>query len=409
MPAVWVLPMTRINLTVGLICFAHIVGMIPFAVYPTLIPTLQLEWAATNTEIGWVAGIYFGGYLLGVTLLVPLTDRIDARLIYLLAMVLTMLAPLGFAFLNSGVASASAWRFLQGVGLAGTYMPGLKALVDAVPDRLQSRTVAVYTMCFGVGVAVSFLVAGFLESHLSWQLNFAASSMGALLAFGIAFLYLPSSASLRSSAKIRLLPDFKPVFRNRKAIGFSIAYSVHNMELFVFRSWAVSFLVFAMAGRESSDIGSHWNPAIIIACATLVAQPFSVIVNEIAGRINRIKVIVAVMGLAAITGIALGFSSQMSMLIIVVLVGLYAILSISDSASITSAVVASAKANVRGTTMAVHTLIGFVGAFIGPIIFGIVLDLAGGSHNAAAWGTAFLVMAVLILIGPAAMLRMSKA
>ena len=409
MPAVWVLPMTRINLTVGLICFAHIVGMIPFAVYPTLIPTLQLEWAATNTEIGWVAGIYFGGYLLGVTLLVPLTDRIDARLIYLLAMVLTMLAPLGFAFLNSGVASASAWRFLQGVGLAGTYMPGLKALVDAVPDRLQSRTVAVYTMCFGVGVAVSFLVAGFLESHLSWQLNFAASSMGALLAFGIAFLYLPSSASLRSSAKIRLLPDFKPVFRNRKAIGFSIAYSVHNMELFVFRSWAVSFLVFAMAGRESSDIGSHWSPAIIIACATLVAQPFSVIVNEIAGRINRIKVIVAVMGLAAITGIALGFSSQMSMLIIVVLVGLYAILSISDSASITSAVVASAKANVRGTTMAVHTLIGFVGAFIGPIIFGIVLDLAGGSHNTAAWGTAFLVMAVLILIGPAAMLRMSKA
>ena len=409
MPAVWVLPMTRINLTVGLICFAHIVGMIPFAVYPTLIPTLQLEWAATNTEIGWVAGIYFGGYLLGVTLLVPLTDRIDARLIYLLAMVLTMLAPLGFAFLNSGVASASAWRFLQGVGLAGTYMPGLKALVDAVPDRLQSRTVAVYTMCFGVGVAVSFLVAGFLESHLSWQLNFAASSMGALLAFGIAFLYLPSSASLRSSAKIRLLPDFKPVFRNRKAIGFSIAYSVHNMELFVFRSWAVSFLVFAMAGRESSDIGSHWNPAIIIACATLVAQPFSVIVNELAGRINRIKVIVAVMGLAAVTGVALGFSSQMSMLIIVVLVGLYAILSISDSASITSAVVASAKANVRGTTMAVHTLIGFVGAFIGPIIFGIVLDLAGGSHNTAAWGTAFLVMAVLILIGPAAMLRMSKA
>ena len=393
---------------ITLICIAHVLGMVPFATYPTLIPTLQLEWAASNTEIGWVAGIYFGGYLLGVFILVPLTDRIDARKIYLLSMLLTVLVPLGFAFLNTGVTSASLWRFAQGVGLAGTYMPGLKALVDAVPDRLQSRTVAFYTMCFGVGVAISFLVAGFLENHLPWQLNFAASSIGALLAFIIALGFLPQSSPLRSNEKFRLLPDLKPVFENRRAIGFSIAYSVHNMELFVFRTWTVTFLVFAMASRDETAIGSQWNPAFIVACATLLAQPFSVIVNEIAERLSRVKVILTVMGLAALTGIALGFSSQTSMIIIVGLVCLYAILSISDSASISSAVIASATPQVRGTTMAVHTLIGFVGAFVGPIIFGIVLDLAGGGDSRVAWGTAFIVMAMVILIGPAAVLRMSN-
>ncbi len=400
--------MARVKTTVALICIAHVLGMVPFAVYPTLIPVLQLEWAASNTQIGWVAGIYFGGYLLGVFFLVPLTDRIDARQIYLCSMVLTVLAPLGFAFLSSGVGSASLWRFVQGVGLAGTYMPGLKALVDAGPDRFQSRTVAVYTMCFGVGVAVSFLVAGALANWLPWQLNFAASSIGALLAFFIALFFLPKSSPLRAAEKFRLLPNLKPVFQNRKAIGFSIAYSVHNMELFVFRSWTVTFLVFAMSGREVSAVGSQWNPAFIVACATLLAQPFSVIVNEIAERLNRIKVILSVMIIAALTGIALGFSAQMSMVIVVGLVGLYAILSISDSASISSAVIASAHASVRGTTMAVHALIGFVGAFIGPIIFGVVLDLAGGSNSTSAWGTAFVVMAVFILIGPLAVLRMSK-
>ncbi len=400
--------MTGLKSKVALICIAHVLGMVPFAVYPTLIPALQMEWAASNTEMGWVAGIYFGGYLLGVFLLVPLTDRIDARKIYLCSMLLTVVAPLGFAFLNSGVASASVWRFAQGVGLAGTYMPGLKALVDAVPDRFQSRTVAVYTMCFGVGVAVSFLVAGFLENHLSWQLNFAASSIGAILAFVTALVFLPQSSPLRSHEKFRLLPDLKPVFQNRKAIGFSIAYSVHNLELFVFRTWTVTFLVFAMASRDATAIGSQWNPAFIVACATLLAQPFSVIVNEIAGRLNRVNVILTVMGLAALTGIALGFSSQTSMVIIVGLVCLYAILSISDSASISSAVIASAAPTVRGTTMAVHTLIGFVGAFFGPIIFGIVLDLAGGGDSQIAWGTAFIVMAMVILIGPVAVLRMSN-
>ena len=144
--------MRNTKLTLAIICTAHILGMIPFSMYPTLIPTLQVEWGANNTEIGWVAGIYFGGYLLAVTILVPLTDRIDSRWVYLCSMALTAIIPLLFGFLTSGIISASVWRFLQGVGLAGTYMPGLKAMVDAVPDRMQSRTVAMYTMCFGLGV-----------------------------------------------------------------------------------------------------------------------------------------------------------------------------------------------------------------------------------------------------------------
>ena len=355
-----------------------------------------------------MAGIYFGGYLLGVFFLVPLTDRIDARRIYLLAMALTALVPLGFAFLNTGVATASLWRFLQGIGLAGTYMPGLKALVDSSPERLQSRTVAFYTMCFGIGVAVSFIVAGYLADILIWQWVFAASSTGALLAFVIALIFLPQSTPMRANEKFKLLPDLKPVFKNRKALGFSIAYSVHNMELFVFRSWTVAFLVFALSGRGSGTFGNTWNPAYIVACATLLAQPFSVLTNELAERLDRVKVIITVIVLAAATGIGLGFSSQMAAMLIVTLVGLYAILSIADSASISAAVISAAELNRRGTTMALHTLIGFVGAFIGPIIFGVVLDLAGGSNEPHAWGIAFVVLAILIAIGPAAILLTKK-
>ena len=400
--------MRHLNRTVALVCVAHVLGMIPFAVYPTLIPILQLEWSASNTEIGWVAGIYFGGYLLGVAILVPLTDRIDARTIYLGSMIVMGLACVGFAFLSASVPSATFWRFLQGIGLAGTYMPGLKALVDAVPQKAQSRTVAVYTTCFGVGVAVSFVVAGIQANLVSWQWNFAVSSVGPLIATLIAWVFLPRSTPARIHEKFKLLPDLRPVFRNRKAIGFSIAYSVHNMELFVFRSWIVTFLVFAMAGKGTISFASQWNPAVIVACATFLAQPFSVLVNEVAIRLNRIHVIIVVMMLAAVTGILLGFSSQLSMVIIVTLVCLYAILSISDSASITSAVVASAEPSVRGTTMAVHTLIGFIGAFIGPVIFGAVLDVCGGSSNPVAWGIAFVVLALLVLIGPVAVLIMSN-
>ena len=366
-----------------------------------------MEWQATNTEIGWVAGVYFAGYLLAVAILVPFTDRVAARTVYLYSIALTTIAPLAFAFLTAGVGSASVWRFLQGIGLAGTYMPGLKALVDSVSQQLQSRTVAVYTMCFGLGVAASFFVAGIMMQHLAWQWVFAVSSIGPFIALLIAFFHLPFVQPDGPSEKFRIIPDFRPVLENKKALGFSIAYSVHNVELFVFRSWAVAFLVFAMSQRDADSFGTDWNAPILVACATLFAQPFSVFTNELAEKINRVKVILVVMLLAAAVGIALGFSSQQSMPLILVLVILYATLSIADSASISSAVIKAAKSRIRGTTMAFHTLIGFVGAFIGPIIFGVVLDLAGGGTQPSAWGWAFIATAAVILIGPAAILKTS--
>ena len=392
-------PVQRFWLILTLMCTAHVLGMIPFSVYPALIPTLQLQWNATNTEIGWIAGIYFAGYLLAVLFLVPLTDRVKARNIYLFSMMLSAVAPVAFAFFTDGVVDASIWRFLQGVGLAGTYMPGLKALVDAAPDHSQSRTVALYTMCFGIGVAVSFLTAGYFEQILNWHWVFALSACGPAVAFLIAIAVLPHGKTESDSDGFSLLPDFRPVLRNRITLGFSITYSVHNAELFVFRSWAVAFLVFAMTQRDASGFGVDWNPSFIVACATLIAQPFSVFTNEIASRINRVKVIVIIMGATAVCGVALGFSSQFAMWVIVAIVCAYAILTISDSASITSAVVTNAASSVRGTTMAFHTLIGFIGAFLGPILFGAVLDIFGGSANPLAWATAFSSIAALAIIG----------
>ncbi len=400
--------MRKLYLTISVICATHILGMIPFAMYPTLIPVLQGEWGASNTEIGWVAGIYFGGYLIAVTFLVPLTDRIDARKVYLASMALTAVVPVAFAIGTQGVATASLWRFLQGVGLAGTYMPGLKALVDAVPDRIQSRTVAVYTMCFGLGVAVSFLIAGVLVDNMTWPWVFAVSSIGPLVALALAFVFLPTAQVKASEGRFKLLPDFRPVLKNRKTLAFSIAYGVHNVELFVFRSWAVAFLVFAMAHKSPNSFGGNWSPAFIVACATLIAQPFSVITNEFAQRINREKVIISVMVLSAATGIVMGFSSQATMIFIVAVVALYAILTIADSASITSAVVRNAHHAVRGTTMALHTLIGFFGAFAGPIVFGAVLDLAGGDQTSQAWGFAFIAVAIMTAVGPLAILRTAR-
>ena len=50
--------------------------------------------------------------------------------------------------------------------------------------------------------------------------------------------------------------------------------------------------------------------------------------------------------------------------------------------------------------MGVHSFIGFTGAILGPIVFGILLDLGGGKNNYFSWLLSFFSIGVIMMSGP---------
>lgn len=391
------------------VCVAEVLGMSAFATFPALIPTFREEWGMNNTEAGWIGGVYFAGYLASVPVLVSLTDRVDPRRIYLVSMAISCVSALGYAFAAASVASASLWRGLQGVGLAGTYMPGLKALTDTLPERSQSRAVAFYTASFGVGSSVSFVIAGELESLFGWHWTFALSAIGPALAFAMAVVILRPSPPIDEVVPTTRLLDFRPVLANRRALAFTFGYTVHNWELFGYRTWIVAFLVFAQMQQPDGALGIAWSATTLAALVNLVGLPASVLGNELAHRFGRRQVLIAVMAASAVAGIAFGVSgSTMPFVVVVLLALVYGWTVIGDSATLTAGVVAAANPRYRGATMAMHSMIGFVGSFLGPLVFGAVLDAGGGENSGFAWGLAFASLSLVILIGPLLMLTMAR-
>lgn len=271
-------------------CVAETLGMATFATFPALLPTFRAEWGLSNTEAGWIGGVYFAGYLASVPVLVTLTDRVDPRRIYLIAMGLSAVSALGFAVAADGMVSASLWRFLQGVGLAGTYMPGLKALTDALPEKSQSRAVAFYTSSFGVGSSLSFVIAGELAAVFDWRMAFILSAIGPALAIAFAFWVLRPKPPAEDAMPATRLLDFRPVFANRRALAFTLGYAVHNWELFGYRTWIVAFFVFAQAQQPAGAIGLAWSATTLAALVNLVGLPASVLGNELAHRFGRRQV-----------------------------------------------------------------------------------------------------------------------
>ena len=77
-------------------------------------------------------------------------------------------------------------------------------------------------------------------------------------------------------------------------------------------------------------------------------------------------------------------------------------LMLGDSAALTSGAVASAPPGLRGASMAIYSLIGFSAAFLAPLVFGVVLDLAGGNKSTVAWGFAFASIGVFGALSPLA-------
>ena len=381
--------------------------MLAFATFPTLLPGFQTEWGLTNTQAGWISGVYFFGYVVAVGVLTALTDRVDPKKVYIGSLLLSVLAAVGFGLYASGVVSASWWRALQGFGLAGTYMPGLKAITDALPRSAHSRAVAFYTSFFGVGASCSIFLSGVLAEPLGWRWTFYLCALGPALAIGLAAFLLPSSPPDENKPTTRLL-DFRPVLRNRAALGFTLAYTAHNAELFGLRSWIVAFLVYCQAQQGPGAWSAALSVAAIAALLNLLGTPASILGNELAGRIGREKTLTLLMTLSAIVSVLFGFSGQLSMYWVLLLAAIYSTTVTADSATITAGMVNAAEPRYRGATMAVHSLVGFIGAFLGPIVFGIVLDLAGGQQNAFAWGLAFSSMGLIVLLGPLAVRRLSR-
>lgn len=66
-----------------LLCGAETLGMAGFALFAALLPDFQALWGLSNTQAGWIGGGFFLGYMVAVPILTGLTDKYDARQIYL--------------------------------------------------------------------------------------------------------------------------------------------------------------------------------------------------------------------------------------------------------------------------------------------------------------------------------------
>ncbi|MFZ8911953.1 MAG: MFS transporter [Burkholderiaceae bacterium] len=407
-----------------LVLSAHVFSMLGFSSYAVSLVSLKELWVLSNTEAGAIASGFFIGYMLAVPMWTAMTDRRDARQVYAMGCLASAAASLGFGLSAQGFVSGLAWQMLLGAGVAATYMPGLRILTLIFTGKEQSRGVSFYTAFFGVGAALSLLLSGLALQALGWQWAMGLPALGPLLALLLMRLAAPDSIWSQtlpspSMAKVSssglhwqmLFPisAWRRACQSRAVVGYAFGYGVHCMELFGSRAWTVAFLVFAMAQPGSG----HWpfTAAAIAAFVNLISVPSSIVGNEIALRLGRQPWIRGVMVATTLFSLVLSLSAGFGFAwwVTVICLGIYSMLTMADSATLTAGFVQAAPEEVKGAAMGLYSLLGFGAGAVGPAVFGAVLDLAGGATQPPAWALAYLAIGLGCLVYPFAQRRLFAA
>jgi MFS family permease len=396
------------RLLIAIVCVAQTLSMLGANGYTTLLPLFRDEWQLTNAEAGWIAGSQYFGFMLAVPVLSALTDRFDPRRVVLAGSALVLVTCYAFAYWADGFLSALLIRGFYGAGFAATYMPGLRALVEAIDDpKLKVRATTLYLVSFSTGVALSILVAGQVAPVFGWRLSFGFVAAMAALAFAMNYLFVPARRFEPTVVPaLRDLFDYRPVLRHKPAMAYIIGQCGHTWEALALVSWTVAYLTYV--ADHSGGIGMRLGPTDVATVAAFAAIPASLLGGELGVRIGRRRLVLIGMALSSLgtlslpwIGGSMGYGVVAACLVVVM--GLAYL----DGPAMTSSLVANAPEGRAGAAMGLHTSLGFAGGFFGPWIVGLMLDLVG--HDSTQdWALAFATVGIAGLIGWLPVLRWGR-
>ena len=114
----------------------------------------------------------------------------------------------------------------------------------------------------------------------------------------------------------------------------------------------------------------RYRPTVVATAMGLIGTWASVAGNEVSIRLGRQRLVRLAMTSCVVCAAGIGFLGTHSYPLAAALVLVYGLLIWLDSSSLTAGAAGSADPRRRGATLALHSLAGYTGGFVGPIMIG---------------------------------------
>ncbi len=366
----------------------------------------------TNSQAGWVYSSYQIGYLLSVIFLTSLTDYTKPKYIYVLTTFWAGISGIIFSIFADGFRSALIMRTLMGIGLAGTYMPGLRMVSEKFPSEERGMAIGIYVGIFSLGVSLSLFLTALLNSILSWRWAFFLTSLGPIGGGIIAYFKLGEVS--RKALEMGKGFHFREIIFNRPAMRMIGGYVAHMWEMFGMRGWIVAFLTASLITAKY-DFQKAVNVSAVLGGVVILVGAFSnAMGGALSDRYGRANTIRVAMFCSGFLSMIFGWTRTSPLWLIFILAILYGFMVTGDSSVLSTGITELVPPAILGRTMALQSLLGFGAASLSPILFGYILDLTNPTdalHRYGYfpnWGWAFMLLGIGGLMGPLIIWKLEK-
>ncbi len=393
------------------LCGSQIFIMLVFINYSAILPLLKSEWGMNNTQAGMIFSVYQLGYIASGVVLSVLSDRLNIRWIFIVSALWSGIANLLFGLFAHDYLSGLILRGITGIGMGGTYMPGLKLVAERFASHQRGRAVGIYVGALVLGASLSLALPGSLAGIWGWRTAMVACSVGvfigALLALLVFRNYRPQQTSRAESKGFH-----GEIIRNYPAQLVILGYASHMWEMYGMRSWLAPFFAAALAGW---GVGSAKATALAASIAALLIGlgTFSTaITGGLSDRFGRTATISAVMFGSAICSFLFGWLINTNLIITLAVGILYGWLIVAESPVFSTALTELVASGYLGTAMGMQSLVGYTMGMLSPTVFGWALDhfqhWQPWPGMDGAWGAAFATVGAGALAGPCCMWLLRK-
>ena len=384
------------------LCLVQLFIMMVFINYSAVLPVLKEEWGMNNTMAGSILSVYQLGYIASGVILSALTDRLNTRNIFIASALWSATANLLFALYAHDYTSALILRGLTGIGMGGTYMPGIKLVAERFTFNERGRAIGIYVGSLMLGASLSLALTGWLNTAFGWRTAFTVGSV---------FVYLGTLLSLLVFRGYR--PTFHPKLQqgvaaatlgNRSALLMIMGYASHMWEMYGMRGWVAPFFTASLVSSGMArGAASGW--AATVAALVIGTGAFSTVLSgSLSDRLGRTRTISMVMIGSACCSFGFGWLINCHPAVAIGFGLVYGFLVSAESPVFSTALTELVTPAYLGAAMGMQSLIGYSFGMMSPTLFGWTLDLA---HNwrpfggfSVDWGIAFATAGLGGVAGP---------
>jgi MFS family permease len=375
--------------TLGLLFAANALNFFDRQLLGALNEPIRRELSLSDAEMGWLATAFTLLYAVAGLPLGHLADRWHRGRLLAAGLGVWSLVTLlsGFA---RGYGALFAARLGVGLGEAACAPAAASLIGDLVPAARRARALAVFMLGLPVGIALSYLVGGFVAQHAGWRAAFFVAGVpGLLLAIPMLRLAEPqrgaqdriAAVTPATGSALRLLgvPSFALIV---------VSGVLHNFDMYALSHFLPALMTrLHGASLQAAGLFSGLVVGVVGGTGMMLGGALGDrwAARGSGGRLRLASL--ALLASAPLTGLALAQPAGALGAFLVLLAGAYLLLYVYY-AVVYAAIQDAVEPRRRGMAMAVYFLAMYLaGASLGPVALGALSDaLAWRAASAAGLG-----------------------